>query len=227
MRPHWFYTTREQETLGLDRADVVLAIQPEEARDFASRTSARVELIEYAIPPRPARPRANARPVVGYFGSGNPWNVASLTAFDRVLVSRRDVPDAEFLVLGGITRAIGPLAVFQPAGRVARVADAYERLDLIVNPMRQGTGLKIKTVEALAYGRAVLSTRDGGIGLESCGADLLLADLDALADRLVRVLSTPGELAAVARDQHARYVAFHADVAARLDALVAGWAPRP
>lgn len=224
LRAHWFYTTPSEEARGLDRADVVLAIQPAEARDFAARCSARVELIPYAPPPRSSPARARNSRIVGYFGSANPWNIASLTAFDRLLADRTDLGDARFLLLGGIAQAVGTPRIFQPVGRVEEAADAYAEVDLIVNPMVGGTGLKIKTVEALAHGRAVLSTADGGVGLESCGVDLMLPNLAALAERLADVLATPDGIAAVARAQAPRYAAFHDDVAARLDGLVDEWA---
>ena len=160
----------------------------------------------------------------GVFGSGNPWNVASLTELDRLLAAR-DWP-VEFILLGGITGAVGPLRVFQPAGMVGEVAQAYAAMDLVVNPMQGGTGLKVKTVEALAHGRLVLSTADGGAGLEAFGPDLALPGLPALVERLAELLTTPGDVVAVAAFQRARYAAFHADVARRLEALVAGWDSR-
>ncbi len=224
LSPHWFHTTAAEEARGLARADVVLAIQPAEAAHFARLSAAPVRLLEYAPPPVTLPPRADGGRVVGYFGSANPWNVASLTAFDRLLATREGFADARFLLLGGITRAIVAPRVFQPAGTVADVADAYAAIDLVVNPMVGGTGLKIKTVEALAHGRAVLATRDGGAGLEALGPDLALADPTALADRLARVLARPGGIAEVAARQAPRYAAFQAGVAARLAALVDGWA---
>ena len=226
LRPHWYFTTRAEEARGFARADVVLAIEPSEARDFCARTTARVELLEYSVPPQMPPARPGNRQVVGYFGSGNPWNVASLTALDALLAARSDLGDARFLVLGGITKTIGPLRIFQAAGTVDAVAEAYAALDLVVNPMVGGTGLKIKTVEALAYGRAVLSTVDGGAGLGCCGPDLVLPDLPALADRLVQVLQTPGAIEDIMQVQRPRYAAFHADVSVRLAALVDRWARR-
>ncbi len=225
MPAHWFYTTRPEEAAGFDRADVVLAIQPEEGRQFAAMTRARVEVIEYA--PEPAfLPWRGIQPPIatGYLGSGNPWNVETLRDFDALL-ARRGVPaDGLFLALGGVTRKTKGLLAFQPGGEVDAVADAYAALDIVVNPMRGGTGLKIKTVEALAYGRVVLSTRDGGLGLEAVYPDLLHADAAALADRLLDLLAAPEQLADLAAAMQAGYRMFHADVDARLRALVAAWA---
>ena len=225
MPAHWFYTTRAEEAAGLDRADIVLAIQPEEGRLFAAMTRARVVVLEYAAPPAFLPWRGVPSPLtVGYLGSGNPWNVETLRDFDALLAGRGVPGDSLFLALGGVTRKAGGLRVFQPGGEVDAVTDAYAALDIVLNPMRGGTGLKIKTVEALAHGRVVLSTRDGGLGLEAVHPDLLHADAAALADRLLGLLAAPERLAGLAAAMQAGYRAFHADVDARLRGLVDAWA---
>ena len=221
---HWFYTTRAEEAVGLDRADIVLAIQPEEGRLFAAMTTARVEVIEYAPAPSFLPWRGTPTPLtVGYLGSGNPWNVETLQDFDALLAGHA-MPGAMFLALGGVTRKATGLRVFQPGGEIDAVGDAYASLDIVVNPMQGGTGLKIKTVEALAYGRVVLSTRDGGLGLEAVHPDLLHADPEALADRLLHLLAHLEQLPPLAAAMQAGYRMFHAGLDARLRALVADWA---
>ncbi len=222
IQPHWFYTTQAEEARGLDRADVVLAIQVEEGRQFRSLTQRRVEVIEYAVPPVALPPRVGPGVVVGYFGSGNPWNVESLEVFDAMLAKCGHLP-ATFLAIGGVTRAAHGLRVFQSAGVVDAVSDAYAPLDVVLNPMRGGTGLKIKTVEALAHGRAVLSTRDGGLGLEAVHPDLLHADLDGLLRRLLHLVRHPEEIAPLAAAMQAGYATFATDVARRLAELLDEW----
>jgi glycosyltransferase involved in cell wall biosynthesis len=125
------------------------------------------------------------------------------------------------LLFGGITRSIGRLQVFQPLGMVDDVRDAYGVMDLVVNPMIGGTGLKIKTVEALAFGRPVLSTKAGGAGLEAIHPDLLHEDVPALIARLRHLIGHPEEVVALAAAMRIGYQAFHDDVAGRLRDLVA------
>jgi hypothetical protein len=43
-------------------------------------------------------------------------------------------------------------------GPVDSLADFYGEVDAVINPMLGGTGLKIKTLEALAFGRAFVGT---------------------------------------------------------------------
>jgi glycosyltransferase involved in cell wall biosynthesis len=50
-------------------------------------------------------------------------------------------------------------------GPVPDAEDFYRAVECVLNPMAGGTGLKIKTVEALAAGLPVLGTRDAFAGL--------------------------------------------------------------
>jgi glycosyltransferase involved in cell wall biosynthesis len=223
MQPHWFYTSVEEEGRGLDRANLVLAIQSDEARYFAGVTRTPVATIEYAAPPR-YLPVIQARELtIGYLGSGNPWNVRSVEAFDaalaRVLSGTARSAWPKLYLFGGITRSVKDLKVFQPLGMVDDVADAYGIMDLVVNPMIGGTGLKIKTVEALAFGKPVLSTKAGGAGLESIHPDLLHEDLAAMIVRLCHLIDHPEEVSALAASMRVGYQAFYDGVATRLTGL--------
>jgi glycosyltransferase involved in cell wall biosynthesis len=211
LQPHWFYTTPEEEARGLARADLVIAIQCEEEAYFRSLTGTPVETLEYAIAPSYLPPRSAARLRIGYLGSGNPWNVRGVQAFDQALAAAQDASlrQADFLLFGGITTNVGPLRVFQPMGMVDEVEDAYRAVDLLVNPMVGGTGLKIKTIEALAYGRPVVSTRAGATGLEGFHADLLHPDLASLLERTAELIRSPGEVQALRTAMCERYRALH------------------
>ncbi len=223
MQPHWFYTSIEEEGRGLDRAHLVLAIQSEEASYFSSITRSSVLTIEYAAPPN-YLPMARTHDLtIGYLGSGNPWNVRSVEAFDAALADILSTTAREawprLYLFGGITRSVKGLKVFQPLGRVDDVQDAYGIMDLVVNPMIGGTGLKIKTVEALAFGKPVLSTKAGGAGLEAIHPDLLHDDLAGMIDRLRYLVAHPEEVNALAINMRSGYQAFHDSVQSRLNEL--------
>ena len=50
-------------------------------------------------------------------------------------------------------------------GFVQELHTFYDAIDVALNPMVGGTGLKIKTVEPLCYGKPVLTTLPGAQGL--------------------------------------------------------------
>lgn len=87
----------------------------------------------------------------------------------------------------------------------------YAGCDAVLAPILFGSGTRIKIIEAMAYGRPIVSTALGaeGLGLES-GNQMLLADtMDDFADAVIRLGRDPafaGQLATRARAfQQARY----------------------
>jgi glycosyltransferase involved in cell wall biosynthesis len=75
-------------------------------------------------------------------------------------------------------------------GRVHDVAEFYRRATVVVIPIRTGTGTRVKLLEALSFGKAVVTTPKGveGIaarhGVEALVADAPQAIAAAIADLL-------------------------------------------
>jgi glycosyltransferase involved in cell wall biosynthesis len=62
-------------------------------------------------------------------------------------------------------------------GVVPKARDAWAQLDVAINPVRWGSGLKIKTVEAFATGVPLVTTTEGARGVSAqAGSSFLLAD---------------------------------------------------
>ena len=76
------------------------------------------------------------------------------------------------------------------AGSVPDLEPYYRRAPLVVVPMRLGGGTRIKVLEALAHGKALVTTSIGAEGLSLArGEALEIADgADAFADACVRLL---------------------------------------
>lgn len=228
--PNWFYTTKEEEARGFDRADVVVAIQAEEGSAFAARTRKPVAVVEYAAPATflPARSSGDAVLQVGYVGSGNPWNIRSVEAFDAALARSSAFARTEgrfaISAFGGVCAALPATSVVARRGAFSDLADVYGACDLFVNPMSGGTGLKIKTVEALAFGRPILSTAAGGAGLETLHPDLAHADINSLVDRLAG-LRTVDQVRKLGEEMTSAYLDYSASVERKLFALLHGGLP--
>lgn len=166
LEPSWYFTSEALEAQGLDRADAVLAIQAEEHDLLAARTRARVMTVGHPVHAsfRPA-PDTSKGETFGYFGSGNPWNLASVKALDGALAQQ--APELDWLLAGSICRRpLGLRSSPRVLGLVDEPADFYDLVSCVLNPMLAGTGLKIKTVEALAHGRPVIGTAEAFRGLE-------------------------------------------------------------
>jgi glycosyltransferase involved in cell wall biosynthesis len=94
---------------------------------------------------------------------------------------RREVPDAEFWIVGSHpNREIWRLAEgpgIHVTGTVEDVRPYYAMAKVAVAPYRYGEGTKIKVVEAMACGTPVVSTSIGCQGLDVIdGKHLLIAD---------------------------------------------------
>ncbi len=163
LEPRWFFTTKAEEDRGFARADIVIGIQNEESAQIAGRFAGEVLTVGHAMTPHFLTEELPAEPplMFGYLGSANPWNIRSIAAMDRQLVGL----DLEWALAGTILRR-NPVLLSNPVrlGVLPTVDQFYQQVRCVLNPMLGGTGLKIKTVEALAYGRATLGTRDAFIG---------------------------------------------------------------
>ncbi|MCR0982464.1 glycosyltransferase family 4 protein [Roseomonas populi] len=206
----FFHTTREEEARGLDRADLVLAIQDDERAVFEAMTRSPVVTLGFLPEAEPLDSGAHEEMRIGYFGSGNPLNGHALTRFMGALdLTALREAGAALHVAGGASRFAGPARPgVVPMGGVGRPEDFYRAVDLVVNPHEGGTGLKIKTVEALAHGRPVIGTAEAFRGLGARAAFHAAPDAAATAEYARRWAREPRfrrDVAVESADLAARY----------------------
>lgn len=232
LQPAWFSCTTKDERTGIERADVVIAIQKAEADYFRSITTRTVITVGHLVdsPDIPADIPSNHRLVT--IGSRNTINVEStrwlaMEVFPLVL---KRVPDATLAIVGGVCADLGELqsvsGIFLQ-GRVDDVADEYRRANLVVNPMLSGTGLKIKSIEALGYGCALVTTPAGAQGLQT-GANqefLKLVDQvetpDAMASSIIELLENPSRARELGAAGHAFARSYNAECLTSLSSVLA------
>jgi glycosyltransferase involved in cell wall biosynthesis len=92
-------------------------------------------------------------------------------------------------------------------GFVSDVRPAYERAAVVIAPLVASAGTNIKILEAMAMGKAIVSTGAGvhGLALET-GADVIVTDSPAgMAQEIETLLSSPNRRAHL--EQHARRTA--------------------
>ena len=80
-------------------------------------------------------------------------------------------------------------------GYVGDVRPAYERAALVLAPLVASAGTNIKVLEAMAMGKAVVSTPAGVNGLDlAAGEDFLLVETaDQMANAIERLLASDAE----------------------------------
>lgn len=213
----FFSCTAEEEGAYLRRADVVLARRAEEARYFdqvSGRHSAIV--IPHIEPQRDNRRSFTELRTVGIVASPNRINLALLSEFLMEIGSAcGDDWPFDVVVAGQVKDMVKDLPrnqqqLFQKSkvrmlGFVPDIGEFYSTVDLIVSPVTMGTGINVKTVQAMAYGMPLLTTKVGIKGIET---DEPLHNHETVRDLVQSLLAlsdSPSELERLAEISVVRY----------------------
>jgi polysaccharide biosynthesis protein PslH len=204
---NWRKLRREELGTYRDADGVYLCSGEDERRLLDVIPGARTAVIPNAADveyyqPRPTDPPPDGRTVVFFGLLSYVPNVDGVIYFVEKIWPRvaKAHPEARFKIIGGkpppsLQLLAGPrveLTGFVPDLRPHLAAAAA-----VVVPLRLGGGTRLKIVEAMAMGKAIVSTSLGAEGIEAIpGRDLLLEDQpEAFADAVNRLLGGP-ELAA-------------------------------
>ncbi|HEY5752821.1 MAG TPA: glycosyltransferase family 4 protein [Chthoniobacterales bacterium] len=200
--------TRTTEAEHLAAAQLVVAIQPREAALLRSLVpAAEVVVLSPGRPPSPSSPPPPGRPIILFVGSwhsanreGARWLIGSVWPLIRALR-----PDARLRLAGAVVDELSPAEGVEFLGRVPDLASTYATASLVVAPIRRGSGVKIKVIEALQHHRAVVATPVAADGLEFLGDALpVAATAGDFADAVIALLNAPDRAAALVKAAEAR-----------------------
>jgi len=153
----------------LSLADAVIAIQHEEAaRVSAALPESVVVTALHAATPAPAS-QPGEDDLLFFVGSNTAPNIVGLEWFYREIwpLIRAKRPAARLKVAGSVARALGaPPEGVTLLGVVGDLQPLYAEAGVVISPLYTGSGLKIKLVEALAAGKAVVGTSVTAQGVE-------------------------------------------------------------
>ncbi|MBV1901335.1 MAG: glycosyltransferase [Kordiimonadaceae bacterium] len=232
----WYSTTPAEEAKALNRADVVLAIQSSEAAVFQKITKTQVATLGHYIPPnflsapdatpysapdKKHGPSNNRKLKVGYLASNNPINQHSLHKLVQELPHHPHLLDTVSLHLAGAICGcdVAQDSPFEKRGFVDKLETFYEEMDIILNPNLGGTGLKIKSVEALSYGKPLVATYDAMIGIETSEKDHLHKTLNSLLEGLSDLAGNPSAVEALGLNGRVVFTRYSSAQKHTLDAL--------
>jgi GT2 family glycosyltransferase len=193
--------TRALEHALVRSVDSVVCISEIEADEIREVTSSPVHVVAPLFEaPMPTlagfENRAHLGLVAGWAaGPGSPNSDGLLwfaeTVMPKVLV---EVPEARLLVTGAdppsdVSWLDGTVVQF--VGRVRDLAAFYDQVRVVVSPTRFGSGVKLKTVEAIQYGVPVVCTDESatGLGPELRSAVWVAADAKRFAEAVVALLT--------------------------------------
>jgi succinoglycan biosynthesis protein ExoO len=128
-----------------------------------------------------------------FVASNTSPNIVGLNWFyERVWARvRARVRGAELNVIGNVVRSMGPPPEgVRYLGPVRDLAPYYKKAAVVISPLTAGSGLKIKLVEALAHGKAIVATSVTvqGVDQEVREATRVVDDPEAFAGAIVELL---------------------------------------
>jgi len=111
---------------------------------------------------------------------------------------RREVPDAEFCIAGNNAHLLNPQIVGEAegvrvAGYVPDIRSCYRSAALFVAPILTGTGMRVKLLEALSMGMAVVATPLAAQGFRSTHGQVMLTagTAEGFAEQTAELLRNP------------------------------------
>lgn len=166
---------RRAEEWIFDHADSVVCISEEEAALVRQTAKGPVHVVEaWLSSPSPTAAGFEDRRDIGLVagwaaGPGSPNSKGLLWFAHEVLPRvRAAIPGCRLLVTGGrppadVTWLPGRYVEF--LGHVQDLSAFYERVRVVVSPTQYGSGVKLKTIEAVQYGVPVVATSEAAAGL--------------------------------------------------------------
>jgi glycosyltransferase involved in cell wall biosynthesis len=227
-------TSRDEERGYLLTADLIVAIQSREAallQAIAPEREVILAGVDFDVSRELSRDTATLNRLV-VVGSDNPLNVHGLQLFlaDCWPTIKRSCSTVTLHIVGKVgDRCKIDDASIHYDGWVADLDAVYREASVVINPTIAGTGLKIKSVEALAHGKPLVAWTHGVDGLSYDGEPPFIecTSWDEFALAVTRLLRSSEERLALSKRAlayaHAQFDAtsVYAALSERLDAALA------
>ena len=152
--------TAHQEAKALQRCQHIFAVQDEE-KNYFRLLSPKSEVYNIY-----SKYNYHSQPVIGnknilFLSGGNEYNINGIMWFisDVLPMIKKQFKDAQLVIGGSICKHLTSYAHTEGiklCGYVDSPAEFYMQGDIAINPVYQGTGLKIKTFEAISYDKITI-----------------------------------------------------------------------
>lgn len=195
LTPIWHSFRKHDEAAGLSRADIVIAIQKNDALYFSNLLPEKKIITVGHLTCLNRLPQKQSSFDMLYVGSRAFFNRYSVQWFlDKVFPKiLGNYPQSRLILVGRICPYIKDRPGVIKLGVVPSYEEIYQKASIVINPVRGGTGLKIKNIEALGYAKALVTTSNGALGLEDGAYEsFLVADKPGdFSDHVIRLFSDP------------------------------------
>ncbi len=188
------------EIKSLNKCDLAISISPIETKAIEDiyQPKAKVVTLKATDDPRFGYSRKRTHDI-SFIGSNSAPNVDGLVWFiEQVLpIVAASLPRTRFLIQGNVTRGKivkGAISnsphrqMIKQQGFVESLASVYAESKVMICPIRYGTGMKIKVVEAMAYGKAIVGTSIAFEGIDTSEGLVCHDDAEAFAESVIELI---------------------------------------
>lgn len=192
----FFHTTEEEEKIAFDRCDLVLAIKEEEEHLFRNmigdpekvmtlpHSDLNLKLLE------DQNETSNLR--IGIIGGRNNINKYNFSRFLDIAIKKFKSYFApiEIVIAGSICQDLveyKSISNIKFLGYIDNVEEFYSEIDVCLIPMDRSSGQKIKTAEALAFGKPVISHAHAFEGYPINHPYHKLSNFEQIADACIKL----------------------------------------
>lgn len=188
--------SEEEELAFIERADVALAIQEIEAEKLRA-LKPKVEVLTAGIDYEINFVDSNliSEPSLLIIGSGNQINNHCVNEFlDQCWPQiHENVPECTLIIVGKVCNSVDK--DHKSVSLVPFADDLlpfYTKASIVINPVYAGTGLKIKSVEAIGHGKALISWPEGvaGIDVQEPYPFVVINSWEELSQSAINLLNT-------------------------------------
>lgn len=186
----FFSCSPQQEGRYLRRADVVISRTAKEALVFNEEMGQeKAVVVPHLEVPKEMNKKFDNLSRIGIVASSNIVNLYAVTDFLRQFIGIGLDKSLEVIIAGEVRNLIPRLSPEEQEfcknpsvkfiGFVKDIKDFYMEVDCVVSPITFGTGINVKTVEALSYGVPIFSTKNG---MKGVGSSLREHSFDSIED---------------------------------------------
>lgn len=195
----------------LNRFDVAIAIQNEEAKVLSANLDKAISICcPHGVPSFTIGDikldKSDDRVFeIGFVGGNSEANYAAINWFIYNVWSSLKYLPVRLNVYGSVCERLqSSVKGLILHGLVPNLEVAYRQCDIMINPMIHGGGIKIKSVEALAYGKPLISSPEGAVGIqdpEKSGI-IVAKNRSEYISAIQRLAASPNEIELMSQDAH-------------------------
>jgi glycosyltransferase involved in cell wall biosynthesis len=195
-----FSVSRDEEARVLSAPGSVIAISRDEKDHLVEMLGAKkVVLAGVGVRASPAGSDQSEAGSVLFIGNNYDPNNFGITNFINHVWPKvlEIVPDATLHVVGRVCEALHfPVDdSVKLQGLVPDLEEYYRRAAVVINPVMFGTGIPVKTIEALGRGKAIVATVEGARGLDDAidYEALIVSTIDEMHLNIANLLNNRNE----------------------------------